>query len=51
MLWRVMWRNGIPAYEIEIDENRIISPNWILTLNDGYKLREVGGGHFGIGAK
>ena len=50
MLWRAMRRHGIPAYEIEVDGNRIISPNWILTLNEGYELREVGGGHFGIGS-
>ena len=50
MLWRVMWRHGIPAYNIEVDSNRVIGTNWVLTLNDGFELREVGGGHFGIGS-
>ena len=49
MLWRVMWRHGIPANEIEVNGNRVIGPNWVLTLNDGFALRDVGGGHFGIG--
>jgi len=47
-LLSVMWRHGIPAIEMEIDGNRIITPGWVLTLNEGYKLREVDGGHFGI---
>ena len=51
MLWRAMWRHGIPADNIEIDGSRIICPNWVLTLNDGFELREVGGGHFGIGMR
>ena len=49
MLWRVMWRHGIPAYDIEVDGNRVIAPSWVLTLNEGFALREVGGGHFAIG--
>lgn len=48
MLWHLMWRHSIPAYEIEVDGNVITGPNWVLTLNEGFGLREVGGGHFGI---
>ena len=48
MLWRAMWRHGIPAYSIKTYGNRIIGSNWVLTLNEGFGLREVGGGHFGI---
>ena len=50
MLWRAMWRHGIPAYNIEVDDNRITGTNWVLTLNEGFELREVGGGHFAITA-
>jgi len=48
MLWSVMLRHGIPAHDIEVDGNLVIGPNWTLTLNEGYRLREVDGGHFGI---
>ena len=48
MLWRAMWRHGIPADNIEVDGNRIIGSNWVLTLNEGFEMREVDGGHFGI---
>ena len=46
MLWRAMWRHGIPAENIEVDGNRIIGTNWVLTLNEGFYLSEVDGGHF-----
>jgi len=36
------------AQDIEIYGNRITGPNWVLTLNDGFELREVDGGHFSI---
>ena len=49
MLWRVMFRHGISAENMVIDGNRITTPTWTLTLNDGYELRELTGGHFAIG--
>jgi len=48
MLWRAMWRHGIPAYSMEVDGNRIVGSNWVLTLNEGFGLREISGGHFAI---
>jgi hypothetical protein len=48
MLWRAMWRHGIPADGLEIDGDRIIGSNWVLTLNEGFELRKVGGGHYAI---
>jgi len=48
MLWSVMWRHGIPAYSLKFDGNSIIGSNWVLTLNEGFELREVAGGHFRI---
>jgi len=48
MLWRVMWRHGIPAYNIEVEGSRITGPGWVLTLNDGYELMEINSGHYRI---
>jgi len=49
LIWHLRLRHSIPAYDIEVDGNIITGPNWVLTLNDGFGLREVGGGHFAIG--
>ena len=46
--WHLMLRHTIPADNMEINGNVITGTNWVLTLNDGFELREVDGGHFAI---
>ena len=46
--WHLILRHSISAEGMVIDGNVIKGTNWVLTLNDGFELREVGGGHFGI---
>ena len=47
-LWSGMGQHAISASDMEVDGNRIITPNWVLTLNEGYRLREFAAVHFGI---
>jgi len=49
LLWHLMWRHSVPAHGVEVSGNIVRGDNWVLTLNEGFELRDVGGGHFGVG--